>query len=122
MTAYEERLARVRQQRRRSIALWRLSTGTQLAGPETERSSSVRVDVFGTLRGACARSGCRMWRRDLSQGAQGGWCDTTVLFCQDCRQSKDDHEDCGPYEEDPEPPRGASLDAIAIQGVNARMP
>jgi hypothetical protein len=44
------------------------------------RPCSIRVDVFGRLRGACESSGCVMWRRDVAGAAN--WSDTRVLTCE----------------------------------------
>jgi len=41
---------------------------------------SIHVDLFGTLRGACKRAACAMWRRDVATAKN--WSDTTVLTCQ----------------------------------------
>jgi len=116
--AHAEQMARVQRQRRQAVQLWRASTGTELRSPEVDRGSSVRVDVFGTLRGACKRSGCRMWRRDLAT-ATGGWCDTTVLSCQDCGAGQAEHEDCGPYQIDDPPPPQTAWTAENIKGVHS---
>jgi len=78
--AYEARLSRVRTQRREALQLWRKSTGTQLHAPEIERQTSIRVDLFGHLRGPCPRNGCKMWRRDIATAAH--WSDTRVLTCE----------------------------------------
>jgi hypothetical protein len=78
MREYDQRLARVRKERREAITKWRASTGTELHAPEIERGTSIRVDIFGRLRGSAP--GCAMWRRDIATAAH--WSDTRVLTCQ----------------------------------------
>ena len=96
---------------------------------------SIRVDVFGCLRGACAKTGCTMWRRDVAGAAN--WSDTRILTCevrahpapslrnlaharsaQDCGATNTAHDDCGTYEiEDPQPPMERRMEA-ALTGVH----
>ena len=118
--AHAELVERVHKQRRIALEKWKKSTGTEMKAPEVVRGGSVRVDVFGTLRGSCAKTGCKMWRRDVSSplGQGCGWSDTRVLFCEECGEGKDEHEDCGPYEcEDPPPPRGGPIKLEGVTGM-----
>ena len=74
--AHQAELAALQRQRDAAIAKWRASTGSPLPKPEEHRDSSPRVDLFGTLRGACARTDCRAWSRDIA--SMRHWSDTTV--------------------------------------------
>jgi len=109
---HQETLARLGRQRRAAIVLWRTSTGTELLRPAVVGNRSIHVDVFGRLRGACAASGCPMWRRDVTSAR--GWSDTSILTCEGCGGGSDAHADCGPYEiEDPPAPgRGEALQGV----------
>jgi hypothetical protein len=49
----------------------RRSCRTELERPEEDKAGSIRVDVFGHLRGACRKTDCAMWRRDV--GKMQGW-------------------------------------------------
>lgn len=100
----ELRAAVVRKERNAAIAKWKASTGSDLHAPETDRGTSIRVDIFGRLRGAGPGGACRAWRRDIATAKH--WSDTTVLTCQDCGAGHDDHEDCGPFAVDDEPAGG----------------
>lgn len=112
MQEHQETLARLGRQRRAAIVLWRASTGTELHRPEVVANRSIHVDVFGRLRGACAATGCAMWRRDVASAR--GWSDTRILTCEACGGGSDAHTDCGPYEvEDPPAPgRGEALQGV----------
>jgi hypothetical protein len=96
----ELRAAQMRRERAAALAKWRTSTGTDMQAPETDRGTSIRVDIFGRLRGA-GPGGCKAWRRDIATARH--WSDTTVLTCQDCEAGHDAHEDCGPYAVDDDP-------------------
>jgi len=119
---YEMRLARVRKQRREAIAKWRTSTGTDLHAPEADRGTSIRVDIFGRLRGAAPALGCTMWMRDVATAAH--WSDTKVLTCQNCGGSNEAHDDCGSFEVDdpPEPTMPGTGADHGIAGVNRAVP
>ena len=80
MAAHEAELLALRKERREAVSLWRQSTGTALDKPEEDRDRSIRVDVFGRLRGACRRTSCAMWRRDVN--SMRNWSDITVLQCE----------------------------------------
>ena len=74
------------------------------------------MDLFGTLRGACARTGCRAWCRDV--GSMKHWSDTSVLSCSDCGGSNAEHDDCGPYQVANPPPPAALGGVAALKLVN----
>ena len=110
----EFRAAQMRMEHAAAIAKWRASTGTDMQAPEADRGTSIRVDIFGRLRGA-GPGGCRAWRRDIATARN--WSDTTVLTCQDCGAGHDAHEDCGPYAVDDDPPE-APLGEEHLRGVH----
>jgi len=114
---HEERLKTLRKERREAINTWRRSCRTEMERPEEKPGGSIRVDVFGHLRGACRKTGCMMWNRDISK--MNGWSDMNVLKCEDCGGAHQDHEDCGVYDpNDPPPPKPPGKQAEAIAGVH----
>ena len=112
---HELRAVQMRKERAAAIAKWRASTGTDMQAPETDRGTSIRVDIFGRLRGA-GPGGCRAWSRDIATARH--WSDTTVLTCQDCGAGHDAHEDCGPYVVDDDPVE-APLGEERLRGVHS---
>ena len=103
---YRRDLSEFRRKRREGAERWQKSTGLEGA-PEEMRGRSIRVDVFGTLRGSCEKSGCSAWARDTDM--LRSWNDMKALECENCGRPHTEHEDLGPYptmHEEPKDPDG----------------
>ena len=102
---YERDLASYRQTRREAVAAWRLSTGLEGEKPEEDRGRSIRVDIFGNLRGRCEASGCSAWERDVDAVANA-WGNMEAIHCSGCGYPNSEHENCGQYPmAEPQAPR-----------------
>lgn len=97
MERYERDLVSYKQTRRECAERWRESTGkTGNEMPEEDRGRSVRVDIFGYLRGKCAESDCTGWHRDVD-AIHNAWGNMDAIKCSVCGRSNADHENCGQY-------------------------
>ena len=104
--AYRRDLAEFRRKRREGAERWQKSTGLEGA-PEEMRGRSIRIDVFGALRGRCEAAGCSGWARDTEK--LRGWNDMQALQCENCGRAHTEHENLGPYptmHEEPKDPEG----------------
>ena len=114
---YRRGLAEFRRQRREGAERWQKSTGLEGA-PEEMRGRSIRIDVFGALRGSCEASGCSGWARDTER--LRGWNDMQALQCENCGRAHTEHENLGPYptmHEEPKDPEGPQKKE-AIKGLH----
>ena len=73
--------------------------------PEEDRGRSIRVDIFGNLRGRCEASGCSAWERDVDAVANA-WGNMEAIHCSGCGYPNSEHENCGQYPmAEPQAPR-----------------
>ncbi|QDZ17555.1 HSP70-HSP90 organizing protein [Chloropicon primus] len=100
---YEKELAGYKKARRVCAEKWRVSTGKDNAAgerekPEEDRGRSVRVDIFGYLRGKCLACDCdcRAWHRDIDS-VPNAWGNLEAIKCSVCGHDNTQHEDCGQY-------------------------
>lgn len=118
---HEDNVRQVRKERREAIEKWRTSTRLDqtdgIMHPETDRGRSVRIDIFGWLRGRCEKTGCNAWSRDIDKSFS--WGNTVVLLCEGCGACNDDHENCGKFVvDDPKPPDPPGKEKkVQIDGV-----
>ena len=121
MEQYERDLIEYKKIRRECLAKWRASTGLVNEKPEEDRGRSVRVDIFGFLRGKCVKSGCNAWYRDID-AVHNAWGNEEAITCAVCGYSNGEHEDCGQYPlREPLKPRsmGTSFqDELKIPGIH----
>ncbi len=90
-------VARYKLARREAVTKWRASTG-ESGWPEEDRGRSVRVDIFGNLRGKCLvdDTGCNKWHRDVDS-VHNAWGNMEAIECSRCGHGIDKHENCGQY-------------------------
>jgi tetratricopeptide (TPR) repeat protein len=117
---YERECLEYRQARRECLDKWRRSTGLSEKKPEEDRGRSVRVDIFGTLRGRCLNQSCdcTAWHRDVD-AVHNAWGNMEAIQCSRCGYSNADHEDCGQYPmTEPLKPQGLRVEEVKIPGIH----
>ena len=117
---YESECLQYKQARRECLDKWRRSTGLVEEKPEEDRGRSVRVDIFGTLRGRCLKQDCdcKAWHRDVD-AVHNAWGNMEAIQCSRCGYSNAEHEDCGQYPMSaPAKPRGMRVEEVKIPGIH----